>query len=100
MIVTSSAMRFPEILAFLLQGETQAEEMRLGSSATSVLLSNLRLNTDYVITLYPIYSHQTIAPSVISGRTCKCRLSHIIGCSGRYTFLRHFILRLRGDGLN
>ncbi|KAL8212551.1 UNVERIFIED_CONTAM: hypothetical protein K2H54_050547 [Gekko kuhli] len=56
-------------LTFMARGETQAEEMRLESSATSFLLSNLRPNTDYVITLYPIYPKQTIAPSVISGRT-------------------------------
>lgn len=63
------------VLPFLLKGETEAEEVTLGASATSFLLSNLRPNTDYVITLYPTYSRQTVAPAVVGGRTCKSQLS-------------------------
>ncbi|XP_062825428.1 collagen alpha-1(VII) chain [Anolis carolinensis] len=56
-------------LTYAARGEAQAEEVNLGARVTSFLLSNLRPNTDYVITLYPISPRQTVAPAVVSGRT-------------------------------
>ncbi|XP_053155536.1 collagen alpha-1(VII) chain isoform X2 [Hemicordylus capensis] len=56
-------------LTYEARGEAPAEELNLGPRATSVMLSNLRPNTDYVIRLYPIYPRQTVAPAMISGRT-------------------------------
>ncbi|KAM6470386.1 collagen alpha-1(VII) chain [Liasis olivaceus] len=56
-------------LTYVARGEAQAEEVNLGASATSFLLSNLRPNTDYVITLYPIFPHHTIVPAVVHSRT-------------------------------
>ncbi|KAF7249798.1 Collagen alpha-1(VII) chain [Varanus komodoensis] len=56
-------------LTYVARGEAQAEEVNLGAGATSFLLSNLRPNTEYVVTLYPLHPRQTIAPAVVSGRT-------------------------------
>nr|XP_020653718.1 collagen alpha-1(VII) chain [Pogona vitticeps] len=56
-------------LTYVARGEAEAEEVTLGASATSFLLSNLRPNTEYVVTLYPIYSRQTVPPAVVRGQT-------------------------------
>ncbi|KAG8128134.1 hypothetical protein E2320_014986, partial [Naja naja] len=56
-------------LTYVARGEAQAEEVNLDASSTSFLLSNLRPNTDYVITLYPIFPHHTIVPAVVHSRT-------------------------------
>ncbi|XP_058023138.1 collagen alpha-1(VII) chain isoform X1 [Ahaetulla prasina] len=56
-------------LTYVARGEAEAEEVNLDASSTSFLLSNLRPNTDYVITLYPIFPHHTIVPAVINSRT-------------------------------
>lgn len=45
--------------------------MSLGANALSAVLSNLRPNTDYVVTLYPRYLQHTAAPAVANARTCK-----------------------------
>ncbi|XP_026576616.1 collagen alpha-1(VII) chain-like [Pseudonaja textilis] len=56
-------------LTYVARGEAQAEEVNLDASSTSFLLSNLQPNTDYVITLYPIFPHHTIVPAVVHSRT-------------------------------
>ncbi|KAL7986113.1 hypothetical protein Chor_011279, partial [Crotalus horridus] len=56
-------------LTYVARGEAQAEEVNLDASSTSFLLSNLRPNTDYVITLHPIFPHHTIVPAVVHSRT-------------------------------
>ncbi|XP_032094990.1 collagen alpha-1(VII) chain [Thamnophis elegans] len=56
-------------LTYVARGEAEAEEVNLDASSTSFLLSNLRPNTDYVITLYPIFPHHTIVPAVVHSRT-------------------------------
>ncbi|KAM3848241.1 collagen alpha-1(VII) chain [Vipera latastei] len=56
-------------LTYVARGEAQAEEVNLDASSTSFLLSNLRPNTDYVITLHPIFPHHTIVPAVVRSRT-------------------------------
>ncbi|XP_062977415.1 collagen alpha-1(VII) chain [Elgaria multicarinata webbii] len=56
-------------LTYVARGESEVVEVNLGATVTSFLLSQLRPNTDYVLTLYPIYPRQTVAPAVVSGRT-------------------------------
>ncbi|XP_070587488.1 collagen alpha-1(VII) chain-like, partial [Erythrolamprus reginae] len=56
-------------LTYVARGDAEAEEVNLDASSTSFLLSNLRPNTDYVITLHPIYPHHTIVPAVVHSRT-------------------------------
>uniref|UniRef100_A0A8C4TP86 Fibronectin type-III domain-containing protein n=1 Tax=Erpetoichthys calabaricus TaxID=27687 RepID=A0A8C4TP86_ERPCA len=49
----------------------QLKERRLSRSATSVRLDNLQHNTEYVVTLYPLYPQSTAVPVIVTGRTCK-----------------------------
>uniref|UniRef100_K7G4Y9 Collagen alpha-1(VII) chain n=1 Tax=Pelodiscus sinensis TaxID=13735 RepID=K7G4Y9_PELSI len=58
-------------ITYMAQGEAQAEEMSLGANSVSIMLSNLRPNTDYVVTLQPVSQQQTVAPTRITGRTLR-----------------------------
>nr|XP_048713923.1 collagen alpha-1(VII) chain isoform X3 [Caretta caretta] len=58
-------------ITYMARGEAQAEEMSLGANAVSVTLSNLRPNTDYMVTLQPISQRQTAAPAQLTGRTLR-----------------------------
>ncbi|KYO29739.1 collagen alpha-1(VII) chain isoform B [Alligator mississippiensis] len=58
-------------LTYGARGEAQVEEMSLGANALSAVLSNLRPNTDYVVTLYPRYLQHTAAPAVANARTLR-----------------------------
>ncbi|XP_028680004.2 collagen alpha-1(VII) chain isoform X1 [Erpetoichthys calabaricus] len=49
----------------------QLKERRLSRSATSVRLDNLQHNTEYVVTLYPLYPQSTAVPVIVTGRTLK-----------------------------
>lgn len=52
-------------------GAAQGEEKSLGASAQSAMLSNLRPDTEYVVTLRPRYAQQPAIPSTLTARTRK-----------------------------
>lgn len=56
-------------------GATQREEKSLGAGAQSATLSNLRPDTEYVVTLRPRYAQQPALPSTLTTRTRKHRAS-------------------------
>ena len=52
-------------------GAAQEEEKSLGASAQSATLSNLRPDTEYVVTLRPRYAQQPAVPATLTARTRK-----------------------------
>ncbi|KAM4654580.1 collagen alpha-1(VII) chain [Amazona ochrocephala] len=50
-------------------GAAQGQEKSLGASAQSATLSNLRPDTEYVVTLRPRYVQQPAGPSTLTART-------------------------------
>ncbi|NWH76187.1 CO7A1 protein, partial [Piaya cayana] len=56
-------------LSYTVQGAAQGEERSLGASAQSATLSNLRPDTEYVVTLRPRYAQQPAGPATLTART-------------------------------
>lgn len=54
-------------------GAAQGEEKSLGASTQSATLSNLRPDTEYVVTLRPRYAQQPAVPATVTARTRKHR---------------------------
>nr|XP_014341886.1 PREDICTED: collagen alpha-1(VII) chain [Latimeria chalumnae] len=58
-------------ISYVPQGGAQPDERSLGADVLSTTLSELQPDTEYVITLYPVYPRNTAAPSSITGRTLR-----------------------------
>ncbi|XP_065543694.1 collagen alpha-1(VII) chain [Lathamus discolor] len=56
-------------LSYSVQGAAQGQEKSLGASAQSATLSNLRPDTEYVVTLRPRSALQPARPSTLTART-------------------------------
>lgn len=52
-------------------GAAQGEEKSLGANTQSAMLSNLRPDTEYVVTLRPRYTQQPAVPATLTARTRK-----------------------------
>lgn len=61
-------------------------ERSLSADATSVTLESLQPDTEYVISLYPLFPRNSASPSILNARTCEFSLWFIINifCSGSY----------------
>lgn len=53
-------------------------EKSLSADATSVTLDSLQPDTEYVISLYPLFPRNSASPSILNARTCELTLRHII----------------------
>ncbi|MEE6502220.1 hypothetical protein FKM82_004446, partial [Ascaphus truei] len=56
-------------LTYSARGDGTTGEKTLNANALSDTITDLKPNTEYVITLYPQYPRQTVSPATITGRT-------------------------------
>lgn len=60
------------------QPATQLLEKSLSADSTSVTLDSLQPDTEYVVSLYPLFPRNSASPSILNARTCELTLCHII----------------------
>lgn len=53
------------------QPEAQLSENSLMADSTSITLESLQPDTEYVISLYPLFPRNSASPSTLTARTCK-----------------------------
>lgn len=53
------------------QPAAQLLEQSLSADSTSVTLESLQPDTEYVISLYPLFPRNSASPSILNARTCK-----------------------------
>lgn len=68
------------LLFFLGPGQPASEllERSLSADATSVTLESLLPDTEYVISLYPLFPRNSASPSILNARTCEFTLWFIV----------------------
>lgn len=53
------------------QPAAQLSEKSLAADSTSITLESLQPDTEYVISLYPLFPRNSASPSILNARTCK-----------------------------
>lgn len=56
------------------QPAAQLLEQSLSADSTSVTLESLQPDTEYVISLYPLFPRNSASPSILNARTCESNL--------------------------
>lgn len=64
------------LLCFLMVGRAgqpaaQLSEKSLAAESASITLESLQPDTEYVISLYPLFPRNSASPSILNARTCK-----------------------------
>lgn len=69
------------------QPAAQLLEQSLSADSTSITLKALQPDTEYVISLYPLFPRNSASPSILNARTCKFTLRCIINVLYSYLMI-------------
>lgn len=56
------------------QPDAQLSERTLAPDSTSITLASLQPDTEYVVSLYPLFPRNSASPSTLNARTCKSHM--------------------------
>lgn len=76
------------------QPAAQLSENSLMADSTSITLEPLQPDTEYVISLYPLFPRNSASPSVLTARTCKFARRDRFPSFGKVTLAQYYSDRL------
>lgn len=72
------------------QPAAQLSEKSLVADSTSITLKSLQPDTEYVISLYPLFPRNSASPSILTARTCKFTQRDHSSMFGKATLAQYY----------